>query len=55
MAETTEDGYYKASTHERTSDLNMIAKGEELWQKKQVNKNVESELNEFRQEIDRKF
>lgn len=33
----------------------MIAKGDELWQKKQVNENVEGELSEFRLEIDKKF
>ena len=48
----TQEGFYKASTHERTTDLDKM---NIVLEKANINVPVEEELNEFRQEIEEKF
>ena len=48
----TLEGFYRASTHERTTD---IEKMNPLMEKTNINVPVEEELNEFRQEIEQKY
>ncbi len=49
----TDKGFYKAQTHEKTSDLTMLDKM--TYEKRNINKLVEDELHEFRAEIEAKF
>ena len=51
----TKWGFFKASTHEKTSDLSMLAKMNQIFIPKNINKQVEDELVQFRQEIEAKF
>ena len=48
----TTEGFYKASTHERTTDLECL---NPQLKKTNINVPVEEELVEFRQEIEQKF
>ena len=48
----TQDGFYKASTHERTTDLDKM---NPILEKININVPVEEELNEFRREIEEKY
>ena len=48
----TEKGFFKASTHERTSDLTMLSRINSIYIRKNINQNVEDELEQFRDEIE---
>ena len=49
----TQNGFIKAHTHEKTTDLSMLDKI--VYEKRNANQMVEDELNEFRKEIEAKF
>ena len=49
----TQNGFIRAQTHEKTTDLTMLNKI--VYEKKKVNQLVEDELDEFRREIEAKF
>ena len=49
----TVNGFIRAQTHERTTDLTMLNKI--VYEKRNVNQLVEDELDEFRKEIESKF
>ena len=46
-------GFFRAQTHEKTTDLTSLDKI--VYEKKNVNKPVEDELCQFRREIEAKF
>ena len=49
----TPAGFYRAQTHEKTTDLTMLDKIQ--YEKKDINLMVEEELDEFRKEIEAKY
>ena len=49
----TSNGFFRAQTHEKTTDLSLLVKV--LYEKRNVNKDVEDELAEFRREIELKY
>lgn len=49
----TSEEFFRAQTHEKTTDLTLL--GKVLYEKRNVNTDVEDELAEFRREIDHKF
>lgn len=49
----TKNGFFKAQIHEKTTDLSMLEMI--VYEKRNVNKLVEDELDEFRKEIEAKF